>query len=253
MEIKKELIPKDKFAEITIKEIHNIIEYLFEPLKGSIDKEEMPKYLYSFDYESPENETFSDNLEDTINGKTPPLRKLKNVKDGKVLFLPRKNEYDKIEYYDEVLNIQDLLFDLKHKQQEFTKASKRKIRPQIKAEIIELFSLIFEGKKTITSLEKQLKEKLFAKHYVLTYILDNHASGKGFPVGQKATLERIGNEIMGIGKGNTFYKNFTAMSNKDFNSENTLIGIGGNNWRNIVIELSKNPEALEKYLQSKQL
>ncbi|MDX9882592.1 MAG: hypothetical protein RBS73_11040 [Prolixibacteraceae bacterium] len=95
--------------------------------------------------------------------------------------------------------------------------------------------------------------KYTAKHYVLTYLIECHAKGESFPIGNKKELERIGNERMGTGKGNRFYKLFNEIINKDLNAENNLIEIGGENWRKTVKELTKAPELVEQYLQNKQL
>ena len=92
-----------------------------------------------------------------------------------------------------------------------------------------------------------------AKHYVLAYLIECNAKGESFPIGQKKELEKIGNERMGAGKGNRFYKVFNEVINKDLNAEKNLFEIGGEYWRKAVIELSKAPELVEKYLQSKQL
>jgi hypothetical protein len=100
--------------------------------------------------------------------------------------------------------------------------------------------------------ETELK-KYTAKHYVLAYIFECYSKGEICPIGNKKELERIGNERIGAGKGNRFYKVFNEVINKDLNVENNLIEIGGENWRKAVIELSKAPELVEKYLQSKQL
>jgi hypothetical protein len=96
-------------------------------------------------------------------------------------------------------------------------------------------------------------EKYTAKHYLLAYLFECNAKGESFPIGNKKELERIGNERMGAGKGNRFYKLFNEVINKDLNVEKNLIEIGDEYWRKAVIELSKAPELVEKYLQSKQL
>lgn len=101
--------------------------------------------------------------------------------------------------------------------------------------------------------EKVISEKLTAKHYVLTYVFDCNAIGESLPHGNKKELERIGNERLGAGKGNTFYKNYNSIVSKDLNAEKTLIDEAGENWRQILLKLSKNPERLETYLQSKQM
>ena len=92
-----------------------------------------------------------------------------------------------------------------------------------------------------------------AKHYVLAYLIECNAKGKSFPIGQKKELEKIGNEKMGAGKGNRFYKVFNEVVSKDLNVEKNLFEIGGEYWRKAVIELSNTPELVENYLQSKQL
>ncbi len=92
-----------------------------------------------------------------------------------------------------------------------------------------------------------------AKHYLLAYLFECNARGESFPIGNKKELERIGNERMGAGKGNRFYKVFNEIINKDLNAQKNLFEIGGEYWRKAVIELSKAPELVEKYLQSKQL
>lgn len=97
-------------------------------------------------------------------------------------------------------------------------------------------------------------KKLRAKHFVLSYLIECYAKGEGLPIGNKKELERIGNERIGPGKGNTFYKNFNVISNSyDLNKEADLIAIGGQNWRSIVKTLSREHELIETYLQSKQL
>ncbi|MCO6495470.1 MAG: hypothetical protein J5I91_07330 [Bacteroidetes bacterium] len=96
-------------------------------------------------------------------------------------------------------------------------------------------------------------EKYTAKHYLLAYLFECNAKGVSYPIGNKKELERIGNERMGAGKGNRFYKVFNEVINKDLNAEKNLFEIGGEYWRKAVIELSKAPELVENYLQSKQL
>ncbi len=95
--------------------------------------------------------------------------------------------------------------------------------------------------------------KYKAKHYVLAYLIECNAKGESFPVGRKKELEQIGNEKMGLGKGNRFYKVFNKIINIDLNVESNLIEIGGENWRRIIKELSSDPDTVEKYLQSKKL
>lgn len=107
------------------------------------------------------------------------------------------------------------------------------------------------------SLSKPKKEenkiKYKTKHYLLAYLFECSAKGESYPIGNKKELESIGNERMGAGKGNRFYKVFNEVISKDLNVVNNLIEIGGEHWREAVIELSKAPELVEQHLQSKQL
>jgi len=97
------------------------------------------------------------------------------------------------------------------------------------------------------------QKKYTAKQHLLAYLIELSANGESYPVGQKRILERIGSERIGVGKGNTFYKAFNEVVRFDLNSEINLIEIGGENWRSIVIELSKTPKIVDKYLKDKQL
>jgi hypothetical protein len=96
--------------------------------------------------------------------------------------------------------------------------------------------------------------KMTAKHYVLTFILDCHATGKAIPSGKK-TIENKAIELGFPQNKNTFYKNFNLLNTgtNDLNSERTLVDLAGENWRQIILSLSKFPDELEKYLKSKQL
>jgi hypothetical protein len=97
------------------------------------------------------------------------------------------------------------------------------------------------------------KGKYFAKHYALAYFFEINALGETVPSGKKKVLEGIGQKRMGNGRGNTFYKAFNTITQKDLNAEAELLKIGGQNWRKVVIELSCNPEVVDKYLKNKQL
>ncbi len=99
----------------------------------------------------------------------------------------------------------------------------------------------------------KFQPKIFAHHYVLSFIFDCHVTRKSLPLGEKTELERIGSERIGNGKGNRFYKVFNEITKEDLNKESTLIALGGINWREIVLSLSNHPEEVEKFLQSKGL
>lgn len=95
--------------------------------------------------------------------------------------------------------------------------------------------------------------KYRAKHYVLAYLFDCIVAGEHYPIGNKKRLEQIGDLKMGFGKGNTFYKNFNLIVNEDLNSKRFLEELGGENWRQLVVELSTTPLLVDQYLKSKHL
>lgn len=94
------------------------------------------------------------------------------------------------------------------------------------------------------------KVKLFAKHYVLAYLFDCKVDNIEPPNGNKTELERIGIERSNKEiDGNTFYKNFNEIYSQNLNSKDTLIQIGGYNWKVAILTLSQNPDKVEKYLK----
>lgn len=98
------------------------------------------------------------------------------------------------------------------------------------------------------------KPKITAKHHALAYIFDCDAKGQKTKVGRKKELEQIGrarsdNKI----DGNTFYKAFNEVMQVDRNKERDLTYIAGEDWRNIIIRLSKDADKLDKYLKTKDL
>lgn len=150
------------------------------------------------------------------------------------------------------LNEHDFIVDIsnwirkKSKDESFSIPQKRKFN-----EFLEFINIKALPPQPIINLTNP--KKYNAKHYLLAYLFECNAKGESYPIGNKKELERIGNERMGTGKGNRFYKVFNEIINKDLNTENNLFEIGGEYWRKAVIELSKTPELVEKYLQSKQL
>lgn len=96
--------------------------------------------------------------------------------------------------------------------------------------------------------------KYNATHYALAYIFDCDAKGRPRLEGRKKELEKIGwersnNKI----NGNTFYKAFNRINNKDLNIEKNLIDITGTNWKNIILDLSEDRKTLIEYFEKKQL
>lgn len=121
-------------------------------------------------------------------------------------------------------------------------------------EALEYWKTEFQNLKALPPMNSKTDTKKYtAKHYLLAYLFECSAKGESYPIGNKKELERIGNERMGAGKGNRFYKVFNEVINMDLNAEKDLFEIGGEYWRKAVIELSKDPELVENYLQSKQL
>lgn len=103
---------------------------------------------------------------------------------------------------------------------------------------------------------KQEPRKYRGEHYALAYIFDCNAIGESIPFGSKTELEKIGKKrVNGAISENTFYKAVTRIlkDDKDLNVEKNLVEIAGEDWKEIIFELSKYPEELQKYLQSKQL
>jgi hypothetical protein len=99
------------------------------------------------------------------------------------------------------------------------------------------------------------QRKLNIRHYILAYLLDCHAAGtKPENEGNKAKLEAIGvKRTNGTKSGNTFYRNYPLVTNKDLNIGHNLIDIAGENWRQIVLSLSETPQLLDEYLKEKGL
>jgi len=95
--------------------------------------------------------------------------------------------------------------------------------------------------------------KYTAKQYVLAYLFECNIQGVQPPTGKKKELEKIGNERMGVGRGNTFYKALNEISRKDLNIEKNLIDIGREDWKEAILEITLLPEKLNEYLKKKQL
>ncbi|WP_339715303.1 hypothetical protein [Cyclobacterium amurskyense] len=103
---------------------------------------------------------------------------------------------------------------------------------------------------------KEEPRKYTIQQYSLAYIFDCNSIGESIPYGSKTELEKIGRK-RNIGKysPNTFYKaiNKIFKEDEDLNIEKNLVEIAGEDWKAVLIELTKYPEELKKYLQSKQL
>jgi hypothetical protein len=102
----------------------------------------------------------------------------------------------------------------------------------------------------------QAPRKYRGEHYALAFIFDCNSIGESIPYGSKTELEKIGRKrVNGAISGNTFYKRVSEIFKQgyDLNSQKSLIEIAGEDWKEIMLELSKYPEELQEYLQSKQL
>lgn len=102
---------------------------------------------------------------------------------------------------------------------------------------------------------EQEPRKYTIEQYSLAYIFDCNSIGESIPYGSKQELEKIGkHRNIGNYSPNTFYKRVTwILRNHELNSKTNLVKIAGEDWKEILFELTKHPEELKKYLQSKQL
>ncbi|GHB53718.1 hypothetical protein [Mongoliitalea lutea] len=126
--------------------------------------------------------------------------------------------------------------------------------------IIQIPDLLKEYKKTLQNIIEKSSQKEPRKYTIeqhsLAYIFDCNSIGESIPYGSKKELEKIGkNRNIGKYAPNTFYKAINKIFNesKDLNVEKNLVEIAGEYWKAVLFELTKHPEELKKYLQSKQL
>ena len=122
-----------------------------------------------------------------------------------------------------------------------------------------LFNIIDKVKEYLSNAEKhpgepqQVKnkpKKHTAKEYAVTYLLDCFATDKDPLLGQKTELEKIFHSeyTKGSPSGNTVYKNFSNLNNKPVKDEGAVNDLIGENWKEIVLNLSTNPDALKRYI-----
>jgi hypothetical protein len=122
-------------------------------------------------------------------------------------------------------------------------------------QILEIKSNLEQGRPYSIRLNQTQKDeqKPAVKHYVLTYLLECWAKDESYPIGEKKELERIGHQRMKGKSGNTFYKAFGRLCEKDIHNIKVLSEIGGDNWREIVLSLTNDREKVGAYLRSKGL
>lgn len=96
--------------------------------------------------------------------------------------------------------------------------------------------------------------KYTSNQYALAFIFDCLATGVNFMMydSKKSQLEAIGEKrVNGAISGNTFYKAFNRIIGDkiNFKSEDDLIYLAGDNWREIIIDLSHEQEKVSKYIE----
>lgn len=92
--------------------------------------------------------------------------------------------------------------------------------------------------------------KVSTVHHVLVYLFEVTIAGEELLLGKKSVIESLGNQRLGAGRGNTFYKIFNKIARNDLTSEEFLVEVGGEHWRKIILEISTNSEDIEAYLDS---
>ena len=122
---------------------------------------------------------------------------------------------------------------------------------------------------SISILNKELlyqqNKKYRGKDYALTFILDCYANGENPNLysGRKKELENLGNSLIGVGRGNTFYQCFNKILNdvngaclkyesSQFSRKIESI-VNNSDWKEVVIYLSKDKDKINKYLIDKKI
>ena len=151
----------------------------------------------------------------------------------------RKNEYGRLEIIIDVVNEIN---------------NKENVSDEDKRAIIKEYTFSESEDKNNIVENDEPKPKITANHHALAYIFDCDAKGQKTKGGRKKELEQIGrarsdNKI----DGNTFYKAFNEVMKVDRNKERELTYIAGEDWKNIIIRLSKDADKLDKYLKTKDL
>lgn len=97
------------------------------------------------------------------------------------------------------------------------------------------------------------EEKIFAKHYALAYFFELRALNKEFPT-SKNDIENLSYSRAYPIAPNTFYKNFNKIvETKSLENSITLINVFGENWKELVVKITKFKKEIEEYLQAKNL
>lgn len=121
----------------------------------------------------------------------------------------------------------------------------------------------FENKEAEPEPQQTERKKYFTKHYVITFILDSFASGNSaFYSNNQTELEEKINKAQvqrkfkqnEVGTGRHFVRTLRdkfSKFNKDNFTQSVIVDKIGENWRDIVLELSDDPKTLKTYLKQK--
>lgn len=114
-------------------------------------------------------------------------------------------------------------------------------------------SNVDKSSETITLLKESSLKIIREKWYALHYLLEQKSLGKKLPITRegtfnKAALESIGKERSGR-LGQSFYK-YVRDHSKDIEDAATIKRVFGEEWKQNVIELSKNDTAFVKFLEA---
>jgi hypothetical protein len=97
------------------------------------------------------------------------------------------------------------------------------------------------------SLEKEKRHN--CKFYILSYLFDCDVIGTRPPTGEQKKIKEIGKKrLKGVWDSGTFARIFNDIETHPRNSPMELSNTFGDDWKEIIIELSENPEELRNYL-----
>ncbi|WP_394907907.1 hypothetical protein [uncultured Mesonia sp.] len=100
-----------------------------------------------------------------------------------------------------------------------------------------------------TELKQKKERKYQARDYALSYYLDKKALGEPNFLGEKTKLEVIlQKRADGKKSGNSIYKSLNYINRVTIDTERDLIGLIGEDWKEILLELSEQPKILLEYL-----
>lgn len=103
--------------------------------------------------------------------------------------------------------------------------------------------------------QHSITEVYYAKHYVLAFMFDYWMKGGNYKelLGQKKKIINIAEtRLNGEFSSDRFYKVFNELadSNIDLENEKSLINLIGDHWKDVVINLSNEPEKMREHLKN---